>query len=75
ITLLRIVVGGAMYISAYIILSTVFKAIREQDIEFFIDVFTGIPVVNSIVKPLATAVLKLMKAVNTLLYYFKHSSR
>ncbi|MEM5821803.1 MAG: oligosaccharide flippase family protein [Ignisphaera sp.] len=75
ITLLRIVIGGAMYISAYIILSTVFKAIREQDIEFFIDVFTGIPVVNSIVKPLATAVLKLMKAVNTLLYYFKHSSR
>lgn len=67
ITLLRIVVGGAVYISAYIILSTVFKALREQDVEFFIDVFTGIPVVNSIVKPLATAVLKLMRAVNSLL--------
>ncbi|MEM1525976.1 MAG: oligosaccharide flippase family protein [Ignisphaera sp.] len=64
ISLVRVVVGGVLYILLYIAFSVVLKALNEQDIEFFEKAFQTIPVLKTFIKLFAIFAKKLMKIVN-----------
>ncbi len=75
VTLLRVVAGGTLYTTLYIILSTVLKAINEHDIEFFTKIFTEMPIIGIFIKPLAIAIIRLVKMVNSIIYHSKPINR
>lgn len=66
ISLIRVAIGGVLYMFAYIAFSVVLKALNEQDIEFFEKAFQTIPVVKIVIKLLAIFAKKMIETVNKL---------
>lgn len=59
-SVIRIAVGGLTYILIYIVINVLLKGLKEQDVDFFEKAFKGIPVLNMVIKLLASITRKLL---------------
>lgn len=64
ISLIRVVLGGVLFMLGYITFSVMFKALNEQDIEFFEKAFKTIPILETVIVLLALFAKKLMKTLD-----------
>lgn len=62
-SLVRLVLGGIIYIVLYVIFSVIFKSLNEADLDFFYNVFVKIPIIGALVKPLALILIKFAKII------------
>lgn len=63
VSLLRIAVGGAVYLLIYLFLLTALRAVDEKDLELFVAMFKPVPIVNTIIELLASMSKMFMKIV------------